>query len=81
MQAVAGELHVFDDLSERRTAGVRYRRTFEARMKFFSDGRTADDAAAFEDERPVSSFGEIEGSDERVVATAENEDVALRGHD
>ena len=49
-------------------------------MKFFGDGGAADDSAAFEDERLVAFFREIERGDERVVAAAENDDVALRGH-
>ena len=49
-------------------------------MKFFGDGGAADNGAAFEDERLVALFREIESSDESVVAAAENDDVALRGH-
>ena len=57
---------------------MRYRRAFESRMEFFGDGGAADDIAAFENERPVALFREIKGRDQRVVATAENDDVALR---
>ncbi len=67
-------------VGERRAAGMRDGGTFEAGMKFFGDGGAADDGAAFEDERLVAFFREIEGGDERVVAATENDDVALRGH-
>jgi hypothetical protein len=80
LQAVAGELHVFDDLGEWRAAGVGDRGTFESGMKFLGDGGTADDVAAFEDERLVAFFREVEGRNERVVTATENDDVARRGH-
>jgi hypothetical protein len=54
--------------------------TFEAGMKLFGDGGSADNGAAFEDERLVAFFREIESGDESVVPAAENDDVALRGH-
>src|SRR5277367_2828778 len=79
-QAVTGELHVLHDGGERRAAGMRYGGTFEAGMKFFGDGGAANHRAAFEDEGLVAFFREVEGGDERVVAAAENYDVALRGH-
>jgi hypothetical protein len=41
-------------------------------MKFLGDGGAADDGAAFEDERLVTFFREIEGRDESVMAAAEN---------
>ena len=53
---------------------------FETGMKFFGDGGAADYGAALEDERLVAFFREIESGDESVVAAAENDDVALRGH-
>ena len=80
LQAVAGELHVFNDFGQGRTAGMGDGGTFETGMKFLGDGGAADDVAAFEDERLVAFFREVESGDERVVAAAENDDVALCGH-
>src|SRR5277367_6161915 len=79
-EAVAGELHVVHDVGEGRAAGVRDGGAFESGMKFFGDGGAAYDGAAFEDERLVAFFREVKRGYERVVAAAENDDVALRGH-
>ena len=79
-QPVTRELHVFHDGGERRTASMCDGGAFETGMKFFGDGGAADYGAALEDERLVAFFREIERSDESVVAAAENDDVALRGH-
>jgi hypothetical protein len=69
-----------DDLSEWRAAGVGDGGAFEAGMKFLGDGGAADEVAAFEDERLVAFFREVESGDERVVTATENDDVARSGH-
>src|ERR1700689_1911939 len=53
---------------------------FEAGMKFLGAGGAADEVAAFEDERLVAFFREVESGDERVVTATENDDVARSGH-
>jgi len=78
---VARKLHVFQDCGERRAAGVGQRGTAKTGMKFFGDRGAADDIAAFENERPVALFREIEGRDERVVASTQNDDFASGSHD
>src|SRR6202021_1394061 len=52
----------------------------ESGMKFFSDGRAANNRAAFEDEGPEALLREIERGDEGIVPGAENHDIALDGH-
>src|SRR4029077_14152805 len=80
LETELGELHVFEDRSKRRAAGMRERGATETGMKFFGDGRAANDRAAFENERPKTFLGEIKRGDEGVVSRAENHDIALNGH-
>ena len=49
-------------------------------MKFFGDGRAANNRAAFEDEGPETFLREIKRGDEGIVPGTENHDVALDGH-
>src|SRR5690242_18247369 len=51
-------------------------------MKLLGDGRTADDAAAFEHEHLEAGFREVGGAHETVVAGADQDRVVvLRGHE
>src|SRR5947207_5884267 len=49
-------------------------------MKFFADGRAANLIAAFEDQRLEPGFGQIESSDQPIVAAADDYDVAKARH-
>ena len=54
--------------------------TAEAGVKFFGDGCTTNNRAAFENEGPKTFLREIERGDEGIVPGAENHDIALDGH-
>src|SRR5580704_4189334 len=79
-QAMARQLHVAYDFGHQRAPGMRKRGAAKPGMKFLSDGRTADDVAAFENQRLQSFFREVERGDEGVVPTAENYDIARSRH-
>src|SRR5260370_26500402 len=49
-------------------------------MKFFGDRAAADKFAALEDQRPEAALGEVEGSDERIVTTADEDYTLSDGH-
>src|SRR3984957_14575921 len=49
-------------------------------MKFFCNGRAAHLGAAFEHQWFESGFGEIEGGDQPIVSTTNDNDVACLGH-
>jgi hypothetical protein len=41
-------------------------------MKFFRDGRTADDGAPFQHDNPATRFRQVKSADQSVVATADD---------
>ena len=79
LSAVAFELHVICDGRSERSVEAFEDRGAETGMKFFGDGGTADNGAALEDEGFVAGAGEIEGGDERILASADDDDVT-RSH-
>src|SRR5208282_6539485 len=83
-QIVFLDLHVAHDFRTKRAGAMRQSRAAEAGVKLVSDGGAADLRCALEDERLESSFGQIEGGDEAVVASADDDDIAgavrLRRH-
>ena len=68
------------DFRKQRAGGMSERGKLEPWEKFFGDSRAADNVAAFENERFVALFREVERGDERVVPAAKDHDVALGGH-
>ena len=70
------QLHVADDVGPQRSGRVGKRGTTKAGMKFFCDGSAAGLRAALQHQRFVSSFGEVKGGDQPVVAAADDDDVA-----
>ena len=48
-------------------------------MKFLGDGSAAGLSAAFEHQRLVSGFSQVEGGDQAVVAATDDDDVAVVG--
>ncbi len=79
-QSVLFELHVADNFGAKRPGRVSENRAAETGMKFFGDRSATRLRAALEDQRLVSSFGQVEGSDQPVVAAADDDDIALVGH-
>ena len=76
LDAVAGELHVFDDGgSERAVDGVEDGGA-KAGMEFFGDGGAADGRALLQHERFVSGTGEVKRGNEGILAGADDDDVA-----
>jgi hypothetical protein len=74
------EAHVTNNVWTKRTGGVGENRATKSGMKFFSDGGAAGLRTAFEHQGFVSSFGEVESGDQPIVATADDNDIALFGH-
>src|ERR1039458_3725696 len=73
------ELHIAHDVWTNRPSAVRERGATEAGMKFIGDGSAADLRPALEDEWLESRFGEVERGDQSVVASADDDDVAMSG--
>ena len=74
------ELHVRGDVGTQRADGVGESGGAEAGMEFFGDGAATDEFAALENKGLESTFGEIEGGDERVVTTADEDYTLSDGH-
>jgi len=79
LEAVTIELHVAQDFRNERPGSGRNCGGAEAGMEFERRCGAADGGTAFEDERLVSSAGEIKRGDEGILASADDEDVA-RSH-
>src|SRR6266849_3454850 len=74
------ELHVRSNIGAEGPDGVREGGSSKAGMEFFGDGAAADKFAALEDQRPEATFGEVEGGDERIVTTADEDYTLTDGH-
>ena len=74
------ELHVRSNIGTEGADGVREGGGSKAGMKFFGDGAAAYEFAALEDQRPEAAFGEVEGGDERIVTTADEDYTLTDGH-
>ena len=79
-QSVLFELHVADNFGAKWPGRVSENRAAETGMKFFCDRSATRLRATFEDQRFVSRFGQVEGSDQPVVAAADDDYIALVGH-
>jgi len=76
--AEAVQLHVVDDARLQKADQVGRHRHAVTRPLFFGDGAAPDERAPLEDERPPARAGQIEGSDEAVVAPADDDCVVSR---
>ena len=71
------QVKIFGNLRKKRSGTVENCRTAEAGMKFFSNRDASHYLAALKHERLETGLGEIESSDEAVVAGANNDDSVL----
>jgi hypothetical protein len=77
---VALEIEVGDDFGIEQRDRVARRRVAIARMEFLRDGRAAHDVAPLDDAHLQSRRREIIGTDEAVMAGADDEDVHRLRH-
>jgi len=75
------DLHVARDFRAKRTKSVRESGSFEAGMKFLSDGAAADHFATFEDKRFEATLGKIKSGDEGVVTATDENNALSERHD
>ncbi len=75
-QAVAGEVHVGDDLGIEQGDGVAGHRISEAGMEFLRHRRAADHAATLQYGDLQAGAGQIPGADEAIVAPADDNHVS-----
>src|SRR6266404_1093936 len=78
-QTVFLKLHIAKDVWAKRSR-VRQHGRAESRMKFLGNRRAADLGAAFDDQRLESGMGQIEGCDQAIVTTTDDDDVARVRH-
>ncbi len=79
-QALARQVHVGDHLGVQQRDRVAGDGVAEAGVELLGHRRAADDVAALQHRHLQSGAGEIEGADQPVVAAADDDDVALVGH-
>ena len=77
-ESVIGEMEVADDFRAEHAGDVGSGGSAAAGCDLFGDTASADDVAALEDEGGVSGAGEIRGSGQAVVASADDDGVVNR---
>src|SRR6516225_6584198 len=79
-QAMLFELHVANDFRAQWPGRMRQYRGMKSWIELLSDSSPADLRAALDHQRLESGFGEIEGRDQPVMTTADDDDIARVWH-
>ena len=74
-QPVELETQIANDFRGEHAHGVARRGVAKTGVKFFRHGRAADDGAAFQHPHGQARLGQVAGTDQTVVATADDDDV------
>ena len=77
LKSVAGKIEIANNLRAKQRDYIRTNRKLEAGENFLRASRAAEDVASLEHEDPLSSFCQISGVGEAVVAAANNDYVIL----
>jgi hypothetical protein len=75
------KLEIAGNVGTKRANGVRKSGSAETGVKFFCDGAAADNLTTFENQWLKTALGEIERSDQSIVAAADEGYALSDGHD